>query len=232
MKRKLIVFGTIAALTLMSVTPAMAAGGTCNTSERPSCWQEMLSWCLPSWCRPILPDLPDEPETPDEPEVPDVPETPDEPEVPEVPETPDVPEAPETPETPETPDEPSIELSMEQQVVELVNEVRASYGLSELTYSEELSAGARLKSEDMATQGYFDHNSPTYGTPYQMMQSLGITYRSAGENIARGYSSAEAVMEAWMNSEGHRANILNENYTEIGVGYVADGNYWTQWFRS
>ena len=65
-----------------------------------------------------------------------------------------------------------------------------------------------------------------------MMKSLGISYQSAGENIAKGYRTAEAVVTAWMNSEGHRANILNANYTEIGVGYEADGNYWTQWFRS
>ena len=130
------------------------------------------------------------------------------------------------------PQQPEENDSVEMQVVELVNEYRASYGLQPLTYSAELSDGARLKSQDMSDNGYFDHNSPTYGTPYQMMKSLGISYQSAGENIAKGYRTAEAVVTAWMNSEGHRANILNANYTEIGVGYEADGNYWTQWFRS
>ena len=61
-------------------------------------------------------------------------------------------------------------------------------------------------------------------------KSFGITYNYAGENIAMGYSSPEAVMTAWMNSAGHRANILSANFTTLGVGYGADGGYWTQWF--
>ena len=63
-----------------------------------------------------------------------------------------------------------------------------------------------------------------------MMKNFGISYKSAGENIAQGQTTAKAVVNAWMNSEGHRANILNKNYTHIGVGYVKDGNYWTQMF--
>ena len=63
-----------------------------------------------------------------------------------------------------------------------------------------------------------------------MMRSFGITYKTAGENIAMGYSSAQKVMQGWMNSSGHRANILNPSFTQIGVGYVADGHYWTQQF--
>ena len=82
----------------------------------------------------------------------------------------------------------------------------------------------------MKSGGYFSHESPTYGTPFEMMQQLGISYRTAGENIAMGYSTAEAVVNAWMNSESHRANILNGTYTQIGVGEA--GGYWTQWFIS
>ena len=82
----------------------------------------------------------------------------------------------------------------------------------------------------MAKNNYFSHQSPTYGSPFDMMKSMGITYRHAGENIAMGYASAEAVVKAWMNSEGHRKNILSANFTTLGVGYVASGNYWTQWF--
>lgn len=119
----------------------------------------------------------------------------------------------------------------ELRVIELVNAERAKYGLSALKASEELSSGARLKSKDMHDNGYFSHNSPTYGSPFDMMKSLGITYRKAGENIAKGYQSPEAVVNAWMNSEGHRANILNASYTEIGVGYIPSGGYYTQWFR-
>ena len=119
----------------------------------------------------------------------------------------------------------------EKKVVTLVNAERAKYGLSALKISLELTNGARLKSLDMHDRRYFSHTSPTYGSPFAMMKSLGITYRTAGENIARGYSTADAVVKAWMNSESHRANILNASYTEIGVGYIADGNYCTQWFR-
>lgn len=118
----------------------------------------------------------------------------------------------------------------EQEVIRLVNEIRVQNGLKELTYNWELGRVARYKSKDMHDNRYFSHTSPVYGTPFQMMKSFGITYRSAGENIARGQRSPEAVVNAWMNSSGHRANILNASFTQIGVGYVADGNYWTQMF--
>ena len=118
----------------------------------------------------------------------------------------------------------------EQEVIRLVNVERAKYGLSPLTEDWELSRVARYKSQDMHDRRYFDHNSPTYGTPFQMMKAFGLTYRSAGENIAMGYRTPQAVVTGWMNSSGHRANILNSSYKKIGVGYVADGNYWTQQF--
>lgn len=121
-------------------------------------------------------------------------------------------------------------LSYEKEVVRLVNEIRTQNGLRELMYNWELSRVARYKSQDMRDNRYFSHTSPVYGTPFQMMKNFGITYRSAGENIARGQTSPKAVVNAWMNSSGHRANILNASFTEIGVGYVADGNYWTQMF--
>lgn len=122
--------------------------------------------------------------------------------------------------------------SVEKQVVKLVNEIRAQNGLSALTMNWELSRVARYKSQDMADNKYFSHNSPTYGSPFQMMKTFGISYRTAGENIAKGYSTAQAVVNAWMNSAGHRANILNASYTQIGVGYVSNGNHWTQMFIS
>ncbi len=121
-------------------------------------------------------------------------------------------------------------LSYEKEVVRLVNEIRVQNGLKELTYNWELSRVARYKSQDMKDNRYFSHTSPVYGTPFQMMKDFGITYRSAGENIARGQRSPQAVVNAWMNSSGHRANILSTSFTQIGVGYVADGNYWTQMF--
>ncbi|MUK90708.1 hypothetical protein GMD78_20340 [Ornithinibacillus sp. L9] len=123
------------------------------------------------------------------------------------------------------------ELSQfEQEVVELTNQEREKNGLAPLKIDTELSKVAREKSRDMAANNYFSHNSPNYGSPFDMLKSYGITYRTAGENIAKGQRSPEEVVNAWMNSEGHRANILNANFTHIGVGYVEQGNLWTQQF--
>jgi uncharacterized YkwD family protein len=118
----------------------------------------------------------------------------------------------------------------EQQVVELTNQEREKQGLAPLKVDVELSKVAREKSADMARNNYFSHNSPTYGSPFEMMNQFGISYRTAGENIAKGQRTPEEVVNAWMNSEGHRANILNANFTHIGVGYVEQGNVWTQMF--
>ncbi|MGZ7148466.1 CAP domain-containing protein [Bacillus sp. BC08] len=118
----------------------------------------------------------------------------------------------------------------EQRVVELTNAERARQGLPALKIDTELSKVARVKSEDMQKNNYFDHNSPTYGSPFDMMKKFGISYTSAGENIAQGQRTPEEVVQAWMNSAGHRANILNNGFTHIGVGYVESGNYWTQQF--
>ena len=120
--------------------------------------------------------------------------------------------------------------SFEDEVVRLVNVERSKRGLRELVQDWELSRVARIKSQDMHDKRYFSHTSPTYGSPFDMMKSFGIKYRSAGENIARGQATPAAVVNAWMNSSGHRANILNSSFTHIGVGYVADGRYWTQMF--
>ncbi|MGG5794051.1 CAP domain-containing protein [Bacillus nitratireducens] len=118
----------------------------------------------------------------------------------------------------------------EQRVVELTNAERTKQGLPALQIDTELSKVARIKSEDMQKNNYFDHNSPTYGSPFDMMKKFGISYKSAGENIAQGQRTPEEVVQAWMNSAGHRANILNSGFTHIGVGYVESGNYWTQQF--
>ena len=118
----------------------------------------------------------------------------------------------------------------EKEVIRLVNEIRVKNGLKPLAEDWQLSRVARYKSQDMKDKGYFSHTSPTYGSPFDMMKKFGLTYRTAGENIARGQKTPQAVVNAWMNSSGHRANILNASYTKIGVGYVANGNYWTQMF--
>ena len=120
--------------------------------------------------------------------------------------------------------------SYESGVIRLVNEIRQQNGLRPLAANWERSRVARYKSQDMRDNGYFSHNSPTYGTPFQMLSAFGLSYRTAGENIAKGHASPQAVVNGWMNSSGHRANILNASYTQIGVGYGAGGNYWTQLF--
>ena len=83
----------------------------------------------------------------------------------------------------------------------------------------------------MKNNNYFSHTSPTYGTPFDMIKSAGISYNTAGENIAKGQKSAEAVFNAWMNSQGHRANILNSRFTQMGIGVTSGSSkYWSQMF--
>lgn len=118
----------------------------------------------------------------------------------------------------------------EQKVVDLTNQERAKNGLAALKVDLTLSKMAREKSRDMSANGYFSHTSPTYGSPFDMMKKYGISYRYAGENIAMGQRTPEEVVKAWMNSEGHRKNILSPNFNYIGVGHVPQGNYWTQEF--
>ncbi|MBT2716530.1 CAP domain-containing protein [Bacillus sp. ISL-57] len=127
--------------------------------------------------------------------------------------------------------ETSSQLSaFEQEVVKLTNAEREKQGLAALKIDTELSKVARIKSQDMKDNNYFDHNSPTYGSPFDMMKQFGISYKTAGENIAQGQQTPEEVVQAWMNSQGHRENIMNSSFTHIGVGYVESGNYWTQQF--
>lgn len=125
--------------------------------------------------------------------------------------------------------------TVESQVLSLVNSERAKAGLRPLALNWQLSRVARYKSQDMIDKNYFDHTSPTYGSPFTMMKNFGINYSYAGENIAYGQKTATAVMTSWMNSAGHKANILSSNYNQIGVGLAikSDGTcYWTQQFIS
>ena len=132
------------------------------------------------------------------------------------------------------PDTESL-YSHEQQVFELVNQERVKRGLPTFTFDAELSRVARFKSQDMIDKKYFSHTSPTYGSPFDMMQKFGLRFSAAGENIAYGQKTAQEVMNAWMNSAGHRANILSEAYTHIGIGVAKMYNgtlYWTQMFMN
>lgn len=130
---------------------------------------------------------------------------------------------------------PSIDdvKSLEQQVIDLVNKQRANYGLPLLKGNWELCRVARYKSQDMINRKYFDHQSPTYGSPFTMMQNFGLRFSAAGENIAYGQRTPQEVMNSWMNSDGHRSNILSRTYNQIGVGVAKASNgtfYWTQMF--
>ncbi|WP_025692042.1 CAP domain-containing protein [Paenibacillus zanthoxyli] len=122
----------------------------------------------------------------------------------------------------------SDKSSFVQQVVDLVNQERAKAGLAPLKALDSLNKVAAAKATDMRSNNYFDHTSPTYGSPFDMMSSFGVTYNYAGENIAKGQRTPEEVMNAWMNSPGHKANILNKNFNYIGVGF--DNYYWAQEF--
>jgi uncharacterized YkwD family protein len=171
------------------------------------------------------PEVPvEQPEAPvvEQPEVPvEQPEAPvvEQPEVP-VEEEPEVPVA----EEPKGPADQNLSgLSVqEREMVEYVNQERVKAGIAPLQVDLELARVARIKSQDMVDNGYFDHNSPTHGSPFEMMRSFGISYRSAGENIAKN-SSVMGAHTALMNSEGHRANILNPGFTHIGIGIVGSG---------
>jgi len=129
---------------------------------------------------------------------------------------------------------PSVTTTtQENEVIRLVNIERSKAGLQQLKTNWQLSRVARYKSADMANKGYFAHNSPTYGTPFQMMESFGLRFSAAGENIAYGQRTPAEVMSDWMNSPGHRNNILSRSFTEIGVGLAKNKNgvcYWTQQF--
>lgn len=114
------------------------------------------------------------------------------------------------------------------QVIGLVNQARAEVGLPALSKDNRLALMALDKAKDMDTNQYFDHISPTYGSPFDMMKAYGITFKWAGENIAKGQRTPQEVMTAWMNSPGHRANILQKNFTKIGVSYY--NGHWVQEF--
>ena len=165
----------------------------------------------------------------------------------------------ETPEKPETPDEgtagetagstPAEEETLvedtgsepadtvaayEQEVFDLVNQIREENGLEPFVYNETLAETARAHSQDMIDRNFFDHTNPDGKSPFDRMRDNGLSYSMAAENIAMGYPSPEAVVEGWMNSDGHRANILG-GCEELGVGLALGGSYgyhWTQCFAT
>ena len=127
----------------------------------------------------------------------------------------------------------TTESAMEQEVFELVNKVRVENGLHTLKWAEDLAEIARAHCADMINRGFFSHTNPDGESPFDRLKNNGIAYRSAAENIAYGQKDAQEVMNSWMNSSGHRANILSKTVKEIGIGAVKNTRgtiYWTQMF--
>ncbi|MCC8026115.1 MAG: CAP domain-containing protein [Clostridium sp.] len=179
---------------------------------------------LPEQPGDMLPELPDG-VLPDDPgAVPDVPGDmlPDNPGV-----SPEIPGE----QTPGKPDHGESQDEYGEAVAELVNAERAKAGLSPLTVDAGVGEAAQVRAEEIRKA--FSHTRPDGSSFSTILAQMGITYRGVGENIAYGQNSPESVMESWMNSSGHRANILNKDYTTIGVGHYQDANgtdYWTQIF--
>lgn len=112
----------------------------------------------------------------------------------------------------------------EQEVFNLINKQRTNNGISALKIDNEVQRVARIKAQDMVNNSYFSHTSPTYGSPFDMLKSFKVSYKTAGENIA-GNSSNSGAVTAWMNSSGHKANILNSSFNYTGIGVVTSAKY-------
>ena len=249
--RNILSLGAITMLTASSMLPVNALSKTCYkkvmTTKSVYIYVNGVKYKLP--LTPSCPNVPSKPEsTPNNPSTtpqqkpestPSTPSTTPQQKPESTPSTPNTtpqqkPES--TPSKPSTTPEqkPSTDFSSyQQQVLDLVNAERTKRGISALTLDSNLSSVATKKSQDMVNKNYFDHTSPTYGSPFDMMKQFGISYRTAGENIAKGQKTPQEVVTAWMNSEGHRKNILNPNFTNLGVGIAKDSKgttYWTQMF--
>lgn len=229
----------------VNVRPISGGGisGAVITVSGSDCFtREELNEILGSFGCPQKPETeptyaPEATETPVEPEITEAPAEPETTETPiEAPSAePEITAPPvETPPAPtETPENP--DGAYEREVWEIVNRERAKNGLAALDWAEDLAAVARAHSRDMAENGYFSHTDLSGGSPFDRLRNAGISYRTAGENIAYGQRTPEAVMTAWMNSSGHRANILNAGFKELGVGAARAKNgtiYWTQCFAA
>ncbi|MCR4436766.1 MAG: CAP domain-containing protein [Clostridiales bacterium] len=143
---------------------------------------------------------------------------------PTTPATPTPSKTPTTPTTP-TPSKTPTGISQEEQtLLDLVNKARADAGVGALQFDMDLVKVARLKAKDMVDNNYFSHQSPTYGSPFDMMKQFGISFKTAGENIA-GNQTVQKAFDAWMSSEGHRKNILNGSFNYTGIGIVSSPTY-------
>ena len=147
-------------------------------------------------------------------------------------ETPPAEEAPPQ-EEPDAPEESGGVQEAAEAVASLVNAARQDAGLSELELDVDLCAAAQARAQEIAQS--FSHTRPDGSSCFTILEEFGVSYRAAGENIAMGQRTPEEVMDGWMNSSGHRANILNGTFTSIGVGYYVDGAgaaHWVQIFQA
>ena len=242
--RNILSLGAITMLTASSMLPVNALSKTCYkkvmTTKSVYIYVNGVKYKLP--LTPSCPNVPSKPEsTPNNPSTtpqqkpestPSTPSTTPQQKPESTPSTPSTTPQQKPESTPEQ--KPSTDFSSyQQQVLDLVNAERTKRGISALTLDSNLSSVATKKSQDMVNKNYFDHTSPTYGSPFDMMKQFGISYRTAGVNIAKGQKTPQEVVTAWMNSEGHRKNILNPNFTNLGVGIAKDSKgttYWTQMF--
>lgn len=187
----------------------IVAGNVSNLDELKQKLESMGIDCsIPGWLESLCPELPGigqpgDPDTPDN----------------------------NQPENPSIPDTDTENASFVQQVVNLVNQERAKAGLSPVTADTSIQAAAQVRAREIEKS--FSHTRPDGSSFSTALTQQGVTYRGSGENIAWGQKTPEQVMNGWMNSDGHRANILNKNFTKIGVGYhqnTSGTNYWTQLF--
>lgn len=147
-------------------------------------------------------------------------------------ETPPAEEAPPQ-EEPDAPEESGGVQEAAEAVASLVNAARRDAGLSELELDADLCAAAQARAQEIAQS--FSHTRPDGSSCFTILEEFGVSYRAAGENIAMGQRTPEEVTDGWMNSSGHRANILNGTFTSIGVGYYVDGAgaaHWVQIFQA
>ena len=227
--RNILSLGAITMLTASSMLPVNALSKTCYkkvmTTKSIYIYVSGVKYKLP--LTPSCPNVPSKPES-----TPNNPSTTPQQKPESTPSTPSTTPQQKPESTPEQ--KPSTDFSSyQQQVLDLVNAERTKRGISALTLDSNLSSVATKKSQDMVNKNYFENTSPTYGSPFDMMKQFGISYRTAGENIAKGQKTPQEVVTAWMNSEGHRKNILNPNFTNLGVGIAKDSKgttYWTQMF--
>lgn len=220
LKHKYKAAAAIAALSAMAMNISAAASEAPILVEKLEKGGAIVSvWTMDGCELPELPGiiLPGQPDG----ELPDV-NLPDQPET----------EAPDNGQ-PETPDQGTEDenQSFAMQVINLVNQEREKEGLPALTYDAEIEKAALVRAKE--TEESFSHTRPDGRQFSTALTEAGVTFRGAGENIAYGQKTPEQVMQGWMNSPGHRANIMNKNYTKIGVGYYQNANgvnYWTQLF--